>query len=88
MAGANHGDTGGLASGSGDGGEAVGSGGARRGAPADAEIMRDDATAITMSRAPTKIVGISFDRRDGIKLMKVNIESHRDARGGVCEARE
>lgn len=77
-----------MASGSGDGAEAVGRGGARSGVPADAEIMRDEATAITMSRAPTKIVGISFDRRDGIKLMRVNIESRRDARGGVFKVSE
>ena len=66
----------------------MGRGGGTERVPADAEIMRDDATAITMSRASTNDIGISFDRRDGIKLMKVNIESHRDARGGVCEVRE
>lgn len=50
--------------------------------------MRDDATAIRMSSASTKVVGSSLDRKDGINFLNVNINFHRDAHDGVFKVPE
>lgn len=50
--------------------------------------MRDDATAIRMSGATTKVVGRSLDRTDILNFMNVNINFHRDAQGAVFKVLE